>query len=245
MKLELHCRKSPLSVVACPSRMYGRPARLPQSSLLSKLSKRICVLYGVSTETLSSCGLRLEQRGRRSQREGGAAGIRACRRGPGARFWSKNPKTQKPTSTARPPLFLGRRSPKPGNQPVTGGPSGLLARHEAKKMPIATLPCGLQLAAQRAAAAAGSSRPAASSRSHWQEQEQEWGVSGVNPTTHHPDYTGSAVHCSTHHVLLAASCGPVKQEARLWFCVCGVGIYRVGGTQCEIQRLWAAARRAA
>jgi hypothetical protein len=30
------------------------------------------------------------------------------------------PKTPKPTSTARPPLFLGRRSPKPGNQPVTG-----------------------------------------------------------------------------------------------------------------------------
>jgi hypothetical protein len=33
-------------------------------------------------------------------------------RGHGARFWPANPKTPKPTSTARPPLFLGRRSPK-------------------------------------------------------------------------------------------------------------------------------------
>jgi hypothetical protein len=43
------------------------------------------------------------------QRGGGGGGNGAWHRGPGARFWPANPKTQKPTSTARPPLFLGRR----------------------------------------------------------------------------------------------------------------------------------------
>jgi hypothetical protein len=54
---------------------------------------------------------------------GGAGGNGAWHRGPGARFcWPANPPTQKPTSTARPPLFLGRRSPKPkpGNRPKGG-----------------------------------------------------------------------------------------------------------------------------
>jgi hypothetical protein len=58
---------------------------------------------------------------------GGAGADGAWHQGAGARFWLADPKTQKPTSTARPPLFLGRRSPKAGNQPVTG--FGIFKRH--------------------------------------------------------------------------------------------------------------------